>query len=127
MAKDRIDVYNHVKDIVIGACTNQGYKFIQEYMNMLIEDRMVFLLPTSESHSNSLLNETRIKMIFEIRVIRFLRSEQILIELFNFIDDLISRFDSSMYIERHKIDYQLSNINQTNELAMVCKITLEVE
>lgn len=127
MAKDRVDVYNHVKGGVVEACTNQGYKFVQEYMNMLIEDKMVLLLPTSESHSNNLLNETRIKMIFEIRVIRFLRSEQTLIELFNFIDDLISRFDSSMYIERHKIDYQLSNINQTNELAMVCKIILEVE
>ncbi|MEM4325492.1 MAG: hypothetical protein QXE62_06980 [Candidatus Nitrosocaldaceae archaeon] len=127
MAKDRMDVYNHVKDIVVGSCTSQGYRFIQEYMNMLIEDRMVLLLPTSESHSNSLLNETRIKMVFEIRVIRFLRSEQTLIELFSFIDDLLSRFDSSMYIERHKVDYQLSNINQTNELAMVCKITLEVE
>lgn len=96
--------------------------------NAIIQDKQAILLPTSESHSNSTMNTTRFKMTYEVRVIRFLRNESSLLDLFTFIDTFITKLDDiSTMINEHKVEYTYGNFATSNELTIIAKIIIEVE
>lgn len=130
MAIDRSSLYNVIKNKLINTCNLKGYNLVLDYHgNSLMQDKQAILLPTREAMGLTNFNQNRFIFTYEVMIIRFLRDESMLYDIFGFIEEFLTRLneDDVLYQVKHKVEYTYGNFGTSNEMTMVAKIILDIE